>query len=351
MDKKMTVDDLINMEGSKVPTDAKSYSMLVYADAKRGKTSLVHELYGEKVLFIASELRHSHLPNVHVVNINSYPEYLKIMKMLKDDRLKEKYDAVCIDTLGRVEDFIREYVLSKLNIDDLGDLAYGAAYAEFNKELERALRLIEHSGYTPIFIAHSKSETKQVLVEHASEDEKNSDVAKVVRNKADGKEYVEYTKQVPDLREKFYNMVNRVVDNVLYLDSTVDDNGKEHRRIFYRDTPHHVAGASFKNMPEWTEQSAEAYEKAMKDAINSIDSNNLEEGSREQSQGVKYDFKELMGEVARLGKDLQDKGKTNVLTQTVEDVLGKGKKVKDLQPNQVELLSVLVDRLKEVEQD
>ena len=347
MNKKMTVEDLVNMEGSKVPTDAKSYSMLVYADAKRGKTSLVHELYGERVLFIASELRHSHLPNVHVVNINSYPEYLKIMRMLKDDRLKEKYDAVCIDTLGRVEDFIREYVLNKLNIDDLGDLPYGAAYGEFNKELERSLRLIEHSGYTPVFIAHSKSEIRQVLVEHASEDERSSDTAKVVRNKADGKEYVEYTKQVPDLREKYYNMVNRIVDNVLYLDSTVDGNGKEHRRIFYRDTPHHVAGASFKNMPEWTEQSAKAYEKAMEDAINSIDNDNLEEGSREQSQGVEYNFDELMKETATLGKQLQENGKADMLKQIVEEVLGKGKKVKDLEPSQVEVLSALVDRLKE----
>ena len=348
MDKKMTVEDLLNMEGSKVPNNAKSYSMLVYSAPKQGKTSLVHELYGEKVLMLASERRHSHLPNVHVINIDSYPDYLKAMKLLKDDRLKEKYDALCIDTLGRMEDFIRTYVLSKLGIDDLGDLPYGAAYAEFNKELENALRLIEHSGYIPIFIAHSKTETQKVLVSNATNDEKNSETAQIVKDRKDGQEYVEYHKQVPDLRQKFYNMVNRIVDNVLYLDTLVDSNGKEHRKIFYRDTPHHVAGASFKNMPETTDLSAQAYEKAMKEAIESIDDNNLVNEERQQSQGVKYDYEQLMSEIAELGKKLQADGKADERNKVIEDVLGKGNKVKDTKPEQAEVLAVLVDKLKEI---
>ena len=348
MDKKMTVEDLLNMEGSKVPNNAKSYSMLVYSAPKQGKTSLVHELYGEKVLMLASERRHSHLPNVHVINIDSYPDYLKAMKLLKDDRLKEKYDALCIDTLGRMEDFIRTYVLSKLGIDDLGDLPYGAAYAEFNKELENALRLIEHSGYIPIFIAHSKTETQKVLVSNATNDEKNSETAQIVKDRKDGQEYVEYHKQVPDLRQKFYNMVNRIVDNVLYLDTLVDSNGKEHRKIFYRDTPHHVAGASFKNMPETTDLSAQAYEKAMKEAIESIDDNNLVNEERQQSQGVEYDYDKLMSEIADLGKKLQADGKAEQRNKVIEDVLGKGNKVKDTKPEQAEVLAVLVDKLKEI---
>lgn len=348
MNKKMTVEDLLNMEGSKVPNNAKSYSMLVYSAPKQGKTSLVHELYGEKVLMLASERRHSHLPNVHVINIDSYPDYLKAMKLLKDDRLKEKYDALCIDTLGRMEDFIRTYVLSKLGIDDLGDLPYGAAYAEFNKELENALRLIEHSGYIPVFIAHSKTETQKVLVSNATNDEKNSETAQIVKDRKDGQEYVEYHKQVPDLRQKFYNMVNRIVDNVLYLDTLVDSNGKEHRKIFYRDTPHHVAGASFKNMPETTDLSAQAYEKAMKEAIESIDDNNLVNEERQQSHGVEYDYEQLMSEIAELGKKLQTDGKAEERNKVIEDVLGKGNKVKDTKPEQAEVLAVLVDKLKEI---
>ena len=348
MNKKMTVDDLLNMEGSKVPTDAKSYSTLIYGSPKKGKTSLVHELYGEKVLFIASEKRHSHLPNVHVININSYPEYLKVMKLLRDERLKEKYSAICIDTIGRMEDFIREYVLSKLNIDDLGDLPYGAAYGEFNKELEHALRLVEHSGYVPVFIAHSKSATQKVLLENATEEEKNTDTAQLVKDKTDGKQYIEYTKQIPDMREKFYNMANRISDNVLFLDSSIDENGKEHRRIFYRDTPHHVGGASFKNMPEYSDLSAEAYKQAMEKAIETLDDKDKVDAKREQSKGIDYNFDSLMSEIADLGKQLQVDGKAEERNKVIEEVLGKGNKVKDTKPEQAEVLAVLVDKLKEI---
>lgn len=348
MKKKMTVEDLLNMEGSKVPNNAKSYSTLVYGAPKMGKTSFVHDLYGEDVIYIATERRHAHIPNVHVVYIDSYPEYLKIMKLLKDDRLKEKYSAVCIDTLGRLEDFIREYVLGKLNIDDLGDLPYGAAYGEYNKELERALRLVEHSGYVPVFIAHSKTNVEKVLVEKATDEEKNSETAQKVRDKSNGKEYIEYSKQVPDLREKFYSMCNRIVDNVLFLDNSLDENGEEHRKIFYRDTPHHVAGASFKNMPEYTALSAKAYQKAMENAINTVDNEDLVDEAREQSKGTDYDFNALMSEVAKLGKQLQEQGKEKERNKVIEDVLGKGNKVKDLNESQVEVLSVLVEELKEI---
>lgn len=348
MDKKMTVEDLLNMEGSKVPTDAKSYSTLIYSQPKKGKTSLVHELYGEKVIFLATERRHSHLPNVHVINIDSYPEYLKAMKLLKDDRLKEKYEAICIDTLGRMEDYVRNYVLGKLNIDDLSDLPYGAAYGEYNKELENCLRHIEHSGYVPVFIAHSKTETVKISLEDATDDEKNIEGSQVVKDKKDGKNYVEYNKETPDLRQKFFNMTNRIVDNILFLDSSVDSKGNEHRRIYYRDTPKHVAGASFKNMPEYTDLSAKAYEDAMKKAIESIDDDNLVNEEREQAKQPDYNYDDLMSQVAELGKKLQQDGKANERNHVIEQVLGKGRKVKDLTRDQAEVLAVLVDELKEI---
>ena len=39
--------------------------------------------------------------------------------------------------------------------------------------------------------------------------------------------------------------------------------------------------------------------------------------------------------------------KAKELSMLVEEVLGKGRKVRDLEPNQSEILSVLVDKLRE----
>lgn len=350
MSKKLTLDDLLNLEGNKVPTDARSYSTLIYGQGKAGKTTFINDLYGERVLFLATERRHAHIEGVHVINIDSYSDFLRVMRVLRDPQAKEKYDALCLDTTGRLEMFIEQYVLNKLNIDALGDLPYGAGYGEYNRELENAVTLLEKSGYIPHFISHDKPETVKVEKSKATNEEKSIDGAEVTKDKKTGKEYIEYERRVPDIKNKLNNLLARVVDNVLYLGYVVDENGVEERRIFTQPTATHFAGVSF-SMPDSIEQSADAYLKAMEDAIKNKDKDDVQEGGRKQSKGTDFDFKELMGEVARLGKDLQDKGKTNVLTQTVEDVLGKGKKVKDLQPNQAELLSVLVDRLKEVEQD
>lgn len=343
---KITVDDLLNIEGNQVPTDAKSYSTFVYGYPKTGKTTFINDLYGEKVLFLATERRHDAIPNAHVINIDSWAEFLKVMKLLKDPKLHEKYDAIALDTVSRFEAYCEQYVLSDLQIEDLSDAAWGKGFSAYNKELEKGLSLIEKSGYTPIFISHAKSETKKVLVSEATDEEKGVDGATVV--KEDGKQYVEYQKTVPDIKTKFFNMINRIADNILFLDLSVDSKGLEHRKIFYRDNLTHLAGATFRHMPETTELSADAYSDAVKKAIESEGKDNIVEGKREQSKGVEYDFDSIMKEITELGKQLQKDGKANERQKVIEEVLGKGRKVKDLDESQAEIASVLVDKLKEI---
>ena len=309
-------------------------------------TSFVNDMYGEKVLFIATERRHDAIPNAHVVNIDSWAEFLKVMKLLKDPKLQEKYDAIAIDTTERLSAYCEKYVLSDLDIDYLDDLGWGKGFSAFNKELENGLSLIEKSGYVPVFISHAKQETKKVLLEQATEDEKNKQGAETV--KENGKEYIEYTKTTPDVKNKFFNMINRIVDNILFLDLSVDSNGQESRKIFYRDNVNHLAGSSFKHMPDNTEMSPEAYQKAAKEAIEKEGKNNVQEGERKQSEGANYDFDSLMKEAGELGQKLQKEGRTKELSQVVEEVLGKDRKVKELQPDQAEVLSVFVDKLKEI---
>lgn len=346
MAKKFTAESLLNLEPNKVPNDARSYSTFIYGQNKAGKSVFVNDLYGEKVLVVATEKRHTHIPNAHVVNVESYPEFLSLMKTLRNKDLQEKYDAISIDVLGRMEIFIEQYVLAKLGVDNLQEVPYGGGFAEYNKELEKMVSLVEHSGYVPVFVAHQKEETKRVEVQHASKQEKESSNTEKVREK--GKEYIEYKKTVPALKNNLWTYVNRVCDNILYFDNIVDENGVEHRRIFYRDTPDHLAGSSFRHMPESTELSADAYLKAVEEAIKSEGKDNITEGQREQSKGVEYDFDSIMKEIAELGKKLQKDGKADERQKVIEEVLGKGRKVKDLDESQAEIASVLVDKLKEI---
>ena len=347
---KITLEDIMNLEGNKVPTDAKSYSTFVYGYPKTGKSTFVNDLYGEKVLFLATEHRHQAIAGAHVVNVDSWAEFLQVMKLIKKPEVQDKYDAICVDTVGRLESYCEQYTLSKLGIDDLSEAAWGSGFGEYNKQLEKGLSLIEKCGLTPVFISHAKQETKKVLLSEALEEEKGKDGATVSKDKKTGKEYVEYQKTTPDVKNRFFNMINRIADNILFLDLSVDGEGREDRKIFYRDTVDHLAGASYRHMVEYTELNPEAYKKAVEDAINAEGKNNtVDKGKEKMSDSSgQYDYEQLMSEIAELGKKLQADGKAEERNKVIEEVLGKGNKVKDTKPEQAEVLAVLVDKLKEI---
>ena len=349
MNNKITVEDLINVEPVKVSKDARSASLMILGESKVGKSTFINELYGEKVLFIATEFRHNFLAGAKVINIKSYAEYLKIMKLIRDPKIQEQYDAVVVDTFTRLQEWIEAYTLSRLNIEDLGDLGYGKGHSEFKKEMNKAIELIETSGLVPHFIVHTKTVVKQIPKDEISEEDVTDNMT-LSKNKKTGKQVYEFNKEIADLKPSVFNSLNRVCDNILFFDIVLNDNGKEERRICYRDSLYHIAGSSLKHIPEHTELSAKAYLEAFKKAVEDEGKENSTDKPKVKptETDTKKEFDELMFELNKIGKELQDNGKGKERNAVVEKVLGHGKKAKDLDESQVEVLSVLVNELKEL---
>ena len=349
MNNKITVEDLINVAPVKVSKDARSASLMILGESKVGKSTFINELYGEKVLFIATEFRHNFLAGAKVINIKSYAEYLKIMKLIRDPKIQEQYDAVVVDTFTRLQEWIEAYTLSRLNIEDLGDLGYGKGHSEFKKEMNKAIELIETSGLVPHFIVHTKTVVKQIPKDEISEEDVTDNMT-LSKNKKTGKQVYEFNKEIADLKPSVFNSLNRVCDNILFFDIVLNDNGKEERRICYRDSLYHIAGSSLKHIPEHTELSAKAYLEAFKKAVEDEGKENSTDKPKVKptETDTKKEFDELMLELNKIGKELQDNGKGKERNAVVEKVLGHGKKAKDLDESQVEVLSVLVNELKEL---
>ena len=349
MNNKITVEDLINVEPVKVSKDARSASLMILGESKVGKSTFINELYGEKVLFIATEFRHNFLAGAKVINIKSYAEYLKIMKLIRDPKIQEQYDAVVVDTFTRLQEWIEAYTLSRLNIEDLGDLGYGKGHSEFKKEMNKAIELIETSGLVPHFIVHTKTVVKQIPKDEISEEDVTDNMT-LSKNKKTGKQVYEFNKEIADLKPSVFNSLNRVCDNILFFDIVLNDNGKEERRICYRDSLYHIAGSSLKHIPEHTELSAKAYLEAFKKAVEDEGKENSTDKPKVKptETDTKKEFDDLMFELNKIGKELQDNGKGKERNAVVEKVLGHGKKAKDLDESQVEVLSVLVNELKEL---
>ena len=349
MKKKLTVEDLINIEPIKVSSDARSASLLILGESKVGKSTFINDLYGDRVLFICTEYRHNFLAGAKTVNIESYADYLRLMKLIRDPKIQEQYDAVVVDTFTRLQEWTEAYTLSRLGIEDLGDLGYGKGHSEFKKEMNRAVELIETSGLIPHFIVHTKTIVKQIPKDEISEDDVNDNMT-LSKDKKTGKQIYEFNKEIADLKPAVFNSLNRVCDNILFFDVVMDKNGKEERRIWYRDSLFHIAGSSLKNMPEYTELSAQAYLDAFAAAVKSEGKGNITDKPKEKpdDNSGHYDYEQLMSEIAELGKKLQADGKAEERNKVIEDVLGKGNKVKDTKPEQAEVLAVLVDKLKEI---
>src|SRR5699024_5430123 len=102
------------------------------------------------------------LTGAKVVDISSYAEYLKVMKLIRDPKIQEQYDAVVVDTFTRLQEWVESYTLSRLGIEDLGDLGYGKGHSEFKKEMNKAVELIETSGLVPHLIVRTKTVEQKI---------------------------------------------------------------------------------------------------------------------------------------------------------------------------------------------
>ena len=91
---KITLESIIILEPNRVPTDAKSYSTFIYGYPKTGKSTFVNDLYGEKVLFLGTEHRHQAIAGAHVINVDSWAEFLQVMKLIKKPEVQEKYSEI-----------------------------------------------------------------------------------------------------------------------------------------------------------------------------------------------------------------------------------------------------------------
>jgi len=115
---------MINLKDIKpmtVSSDVSSYSMFVYGEVKSGKTSLVNDLYKDKVLNIMTEKRYKALEGAYVQYISSWSEYLEVMRQLRKPEIKQQFDVVSVDTVDNLYGFLEKYVAAKYKEQNVGE--------------------------------------------------------------------------------------------------------------------------------------------------------------------------------------------------------------------------------------
>ena len=338
--------NILDLAPVKVSVNPADYSSFIYGVPKIGKTTLAYELYGERGLFLATEDRHKSLGGAKVQRITSWVEYLTVMNQLRQPGAKEMYDVVILDTVENLYNMLEKYIAAKYKEKAVGerDDLWGKDWTDLKRSWKDGLNMISEAGFVPCFIAHATENTVQIPASGVLQSDLEGVTAelKTIKDKNDKNKTLdvyEFNKYMPDLKDKVFAPINRMVDNILFCNTTLDiSTGEEKRVIYLRDTLQWMAGSTFTDIEPIVPLSATEYIKAVENALGKV-------SKKQTRKSIKYeakkelDFNELMEKVKAAGKAFHENGKLDILTAISANVFGTGNKVTDATEDQVELLA------------
>lgn len=323
---------LLEIQPHKVSRDLRGYSVFLYGAPKTGKTTIASKFPG--ALLLAFEKGYSTLPGVMAKPINSWSEFKKVLRELKDPEVHKIFETVIVDTADIAYSYCEKYVCSqesdeKNDYENIGDIPYGKGYKLAEKEFDEGLRAILQMDYGLVVISHDTDKTFT--------DERGK----------------EFNQIVPTLDKRAANIVERTCDIIGYARQIETDEGK-HTRLFLRETTRFKAGARFKYIPDSIEFTYDNLVDAIQEAIDkeaaehngTLVTNQVENLT---TMTTKYDFDALMDEFQSLVSKLmetQSPTMASKITKIVEAHLGKGKKVGECTPAQAAELDLIVYDLK-----
>jgi hypothetical protein len=308
-----------------------------------GKTTIATKF--PRHLLLAFEKGYNAIPGAMAQPINTWAEFRKVLRQLKDEKVKEQFETIILDTADIAYDLCEKYICANakrpdggFGVDSVSDIPFGKGYTLVAKEYDECLRSIIQMDYGLVLISHS--------VDKTFKDEQGQ----------------EYNQIVPTLGNKPRAIVSRMCDIIGYSRSVQDEEGKTSTKLFMRGTPRYIAGSRFKYTPDYIDFNYQS----LVDAIGmAIDKQMEEDGSEyftdERSNLYKdtraeLDFDELLNSFNTIVNDLiMQKSNEEFkeywqprIVQITDRYLGKGMKVSQCSRDQVEALDLIVTDLKEL---
>lgn len=335
--------DIFSVAPHQVSRDMRGYSVFMYGGWKTGKTTTAVKF--PKHFLLAFEKGYSAIPGAMALPINAWSEFKQVLRQLKTDEAKEKFETIIVDTADIAYDYCSKYICSNNGVDTIADIGYGKGYGLVEKEFDDSLRQIVQMGYGLVVISH---ETDKIFTDESGK---------------------QFNKIVPTLDKRANNVLARMCDIIMYTRSVTIEGGSEKIMGFMRGTSRYEAGSRFKYTPDYIELSYENLVKAISDAIDKQMEEDGAELFTEERENVhidttsNLDFDELMTEFSNIianipgstdaqmeteeGQHFRDYWQPRI-TQIIERYLGKGKKMKDCTRDQVEAVDLIVSELREV---
>ena len=338
--------DLWNIKPHQVSRNLNGYIVFFYGEPKSGKTTTASKF--PKSLLLAFEKGYNTLAGVMANPINSWAEFRKVLRQLKDERSKEMFSTIIVDTADIAYDYCTKYICDNARrsdggygVDKVSDIPYGQGYGMIEKEFDECLRSIVQMDYGLVLISHSTDKTFT--------DENGA----------------EYNKIVPTLDKRATKVVSRMADIIGYSREVTDEDGDSSVKLFMRGTPRYMAGSRFKYTPYYIDFNYTNLVNAIADAIDTQMKEDGEEYFTNDKNHLyndtskELDFDELMEEFNEIVNGVIDSADEDTfkefwqprIVQITDKYLGRGQKVSQCSREQTEALSLIVDDLKELVQN
>ena len=332
--------DIFSIEPHQVSRNLRGYSIFFYGEPKSGKTTTASKF--EKNLLLAFEKGYNAIPGVMVQPINNWAEFRKVLRQLKEDRAKEMFYTITVDTVDIAYDYCTKYICDNAirpdggyGVDNISDIPFGKGYALVSKEFDECLRSIVMMDYGLVLISHA--------TDKAFKDEQGQ----------------EYNKIVPTLDKRANNIVARMADIIGYSRVVTDNEGNSTTKLFMRGTSRFEAGSRFKYTPDYIDFSYQNLVNAIATAIDKqAEEDGLEYFTDQKNNAYKdttseLDFDTLLKQCNDLIKNMIENNSEDVfkefyqprIVQITDKYLGRGQKISQCSREQVEALSLIADDL------
>ena len=319
--------DLLALQPHKVSRDLSGYITYIYGEGKTGKTTLASKM--PKALLLAFERGYNAIPGIIPQDITTWGELKQVIRELKKPQVQEVYKSILVDTVDIAAGLCEKYVCSQAGVEKLSDIPYGQGWTKVKKEFEEAFRSITQLGYAVVFISHVKEKTFK---------------------KKDGTEYNQY---IPSCASTYNEIAKNMADIYAFAEK-YEDNGTAKVRLVLRSIDNSAdTGCRFKYITPVIDFEYNELVKALNDAIDKeaqmTDASLFTNERAATVVAATFDYDALMREFGDIVGDLMSKDPNYFqprITQIVDSILGKGKKVSDATIDQAELISLIIDEIK-----
>lgn len=320
---------LWEVEKNVISRDLKGKYVLLYGKPKSGKTTAACS-FPDAVL-LAFEKGYNAIGNAYPFDINKWSDFKMSLRDLEDQRAKDRFKTVIIDTISICWEMCEKYICQQNGVQKISDIPWGGGYTACKKEFETSIRRITQLGYGVVLIAHSASRVEKT---------------------ADGSD-IEIIS--PDLPKRAAEVCNGIVDIIGYIGNEWV-NGERKRWLYTRETPTLFAGSRFKYMPDKIPFSYDSLVSAIADAIEQaeqkdgatvVDTIKMKDEEKLDFATVRARAQDLWVKLVGTGDNANPDVASTILKK-IEMTMGRRMKLSEFTEDQCDLLQLVVLDMEEM---